>query len=435
MSVLTLLLALSAGDEVTYCRDVAPILQRRCQVCHRPGQVAPFALLTYHDARHWAATMREVVVQGRMPPWSANPKHGTFANDPSLSAAEKRTLLRWIDTGCREGDRRDLPAAATFPDGWTIPGPDLVVEMPNEFTVPATGVIEYQYVLVDPGFRTDRWVRAAEVRSSNPAVVHHCNVFLKAPGNDDPMELHQPGKLGSVCLTMGAQGTPPTVYPEGMAKRIPAGWRIVFVMHYQAVGSVQKDRTRLGLTFADSKTVKKEVATQLMYEPELRIPPRARNFRVSQTWGVCEDVLLLAFFPHAHLRGQSFRYDLIHPGGEEEILLDVPRFDFAWQHRYVLAQPRRVERGSQLRCTAIYDNSADNPANPDPDAEVRAGLQSWDEMFNGYFDVALAEEDRTTCSWREVRVSPGVAVLVCLAGGLYLVPRFVARRRMQRDAP
>jgi peroxiredoxin len=420
---------------VTYCRDVAPILQKRCQVCHRRGQSAPFALTSYREAAGWAQAVREVVEDRRMPPWGANPRHGKFANDPSLTAGEKDTLFRWIDAGCPEGDAKDLPPPATFATGWSIPGPDLVVSMPEPFTVPAEGTIEYQYIRVDPGFKEDRWVRAAEVMPSNRAVVHHCNVFLQPPGYDDPEDLAEAGKLGSYCLTMTASGTPPLVLPAGMAKRIPAGWKIVFVMHYQAIGSVQKDQTRLALTFCDPREVKQEVATRLMYDLGLCIPPRVADHRVSQTWEMKRDVLLLSLFPHMHLRGKSFRYDLIHPDGREEILLDVPRFDFNWQHRYVLDTPRRVAAGSRLRCTAVFDNSADNPANPDPDAEVRAGKQSWEEMFNGYFDVCLADEDlRAPVPWygrvwqtgQEV-CRPGVALLVCLFGGLYLGRKRIAR--------
>lgn len=425
----------AAGGAVTYCREVAPILRRRCQACHRAGQSAPFALTNYRQAAGWAAALREVVEDGRMPPWGADPRHGRFANDPSLTAREKQTLSRWIDGGCPEGDPRDLPPEPRFPDGWTIPGPDLVLQMPTPFRVPAEGVIEYQHVRIDPGFTQDRWVRAAEIRPGNPAVVHHCNVFLQPPGRDDPEDLSEAGKLGSYCLTMTAPGTPPMALPDGMAKRIPAGWKIVFVLHYQAVGSAQTDLTRLGLTFAEPTSVKQEVATKLMYDPRLRIPPRARGHAVSQTWEAKRDVLLLSFFPHMHLRGRSFRYELIHPDGREEILLDVPRYDFNWQHRYVLAEPLRLPRGSRLRTTAMYDNSSDNPANPDPDSEVRAGTQSWEEMYNGYFDVALADEDLTAPTpwparaWGAAKevCRPGVALLACLAGGLFLARRRIAK--------
>jgi peroxiredoxin len=236
---------------VTYCRDVAPILARRCVACHRPGQSAPFALTSHAAASGWAGAIREVIEERRMPPRGADPAHGTFANEPSLTPAEKDTLFRWIDAGCPEGDRRHLPPPPTFPEGWTIPRPNLVLSMPVEFEVPAEGVIEYQHFRVDPGFKEDRWVTAAEIMPGNRSVVHHCNIFLQPPGIDDPEYLAEAGKLGSYCLTMIAQGTPPMRLPPGMAKRIPAGWRIVFVMHYQAVGSRQKDRTRLALTFAD----------------------------------------------------------------------------------------------------------------------------------------------------------------------------------------
>jgi peroxiredoxin len=420
----------------TYCKDVAPILQRRCQACHRPGQSAPFALTSYREAAGWAGAIREVIEEGRMPPWGANPKHGTFANDRTLTASEKETLFRWIDAGCPEGNPSDLPPQATFPSTWSIPGPDLVLSMPEPFTVPAEGTIEYVYVRVDPGFREDRWVKAAEVLPGNRAVVHHCNVYLQPPGIDDPEALAEQGALGSFCLAITAPGTPPMVLPDGMAKRIPAGWRIVFVMHYQAIGSVQKDQTRLALTFVDPKTVRQEVATKLMFDPDLRIPPGAGNHTVTQTWATRRDLLVLALFPHMHLRGKSFRYEVVHPDGSEEVLLDVPRYDFNWQHRYELARPLRVAAGSLIRCTAVFDNSADNPANPDPTAEVRAGVQSWEEMFNGYWDVALADEDLTAPvpwrrrAWGLVQAAaprPGVAFLACLAGGLFLGRRRIAR--------
>jgi peroxiredoxin len=413
---------------VTWNRDVLPIVQGHCQGCHRPGQSAPFSLLSHDDAVAWAGAMREVVEEGRMPPWSADPRHGKFANDPSLSVAQKRLLLAWIDGGCPEGDPADAPPPRTFPKQWTIPAPDVVISMPEPFRVPAQGVVDYVYIRVDPGFREDRWVRAAEIMPGNRAVVHHCSVYLQPPGDNNVDQLAQVGQLESFCLTTAAANTPPMLLPEGRAKRIPAGFRLVFVMHYQTIGSPQVDCTSLGLTFADPASVRQEVATRLMYDPTLRIPPRVADHRVEQTWAVNRDVQILSFFPHMHLRGKSFRYDLIRPDGSEEILLDVPRFDFGWQHRYDLAEPLRVSAGSQLRCTAVFDNSSGNAANPNPDVEVRAGEQSWDEMFNGYFDVVLADEDRTRPPsltdqlWPIARRvgSPGVTALVVLVGGVFL---------------
>jgi peroxiredoxin len=421
--------------KVTYHRDVAAILQRRCQGCHRRGEIGPLSLTNYREARGWAATIREVVEEGRMPPWGADPRHGRFSNDPSLAKEEKDLLFQWIGGGCPEGDPADAPPPAAFVEGWNIGTPDLVVAMPEPFHVPAEGVVEYQFIEVDPGFHEDHWVRAAEIRPGNRAVVHHCNVFLQPPGAPGPQE---PGALGSVCLAALAPGTPSLVLPDGMAKRVPAGWRLVFVMHYTPVGSVQTDRTCIGLRFANPKTVKKEVATKLMYDTGLVIPPFAAGHEVSQTWQVNRDVLLLSFFPHMHLRGKSFRYEALYPDGRHETLLEVPRWDFNWQHRYVLAEPLRLLAGTRIRCTGVYDNSKANPANPDPSAEVHAGTQSWDEMFNGYFDVVLAEEDLTRLPQWGQRLGaglrlffrPGVALLTVVAGSLVLVRGRMCRRKV-----
>jgi peroxiredoxin len=380
------------AGRVTYTRDVAPILHQHCVVCHRSGEVAPFPLTNYQETIGWAETIRDVVEEGRMPPWHADPAHGKFHNDPRLSDAEKKRIAEWVKTGCPEGDPAELPPLPAFPEGWNIPEPDVVVPMPEAFTVPAEGVIEYQEIEVDPGFTEDRWVSAAEIRPGNRTVVHHATVFLKPPGADD---IRASGKLGSYCLAATAPGTPPLLLPGGMAKRIPAGWKLVFVMHYVAVGTVQQDRTSVGLVFADPQSVRKEVATFLLHDPELRIPPRAPAHTVEKSWTAPADVLLLAMFPHMHLRGKSFRYEAHYPDGTAEVLLNVPRYDFGWQHRYELAEPKRLPEGTEIRCVAVYDNSAENPANPNPEVEVLAGKQSWDEMFNGYFEWCLADEDLT----------------------------------------
>jgi hypothetical protein len=220
-----------------------------------------------------------------------------------------------------------------------------------------------------------------------------------------------------------------------MAKRIPAGWRLLFVLHYTPIGSVQTDQTSIGLKFADPRTVRKEVATKLMYDLNLSIPPREANHLVAQTWQMNEDVLLLSLFPHMHLRGKSFRYEALYANGDVEVLLDVPRYDFNWQHSYTLDEPKRLPAGTRLRCTAVYDNSAGNLANPDPSATVHTGTQSWEEMFNGYFDVVLADQDLTapvpwhTTLWTQIRpvFRPGVCLLAVLAGGLFLTRRRFAR--------
>jgi len=385
----------------TYAEQIAPLLHAKCVRCHRPGEAAPMSLTDYDEVVGWAAMIDEVVAEDRMPPWHAERGVGHFANDAGLSLDEKRMLREWLAAGCPQGDMSRLAPLPSYADesaandGWTIGRPDAVVAIAQPFIVPATGIVEYQYFDVDPGFAEDRWITAAEVRPSNRAVVHHCNVFLRPPGSSEVVEQ---GSLGSYCLTAMAAGTPAMRLPAGMAKRIPAGWHLVFVVHYTAIGSEQVDRTSLGLKFADAKDVVREAATRLLIDEQLHIPPGATDHRVEHAALVERDLLLLAMFPHMHLRGRSFRYEATYPDGSQETLLNVPRWDFAWQHRYELAEPKRLPKGTTLRCVAHYDNSAANPANPNPNVAVRTGPLSEDEMFNGYYDVAPAEPEYPTKS-------------------------------------
>jgi hypothetical protein len=398
------------NSDVTYCRDIAPILERRCATCHRNGQAGPFPLTTYAEAEGWADAIGEVVASGRMPPWHADPRYGRFSNDSRLTPQEKQAIERWVGDGAPEGDQAHLPAPASHAEGWSIK-PDLVVDMPEAYHVRASGVIDYQYFEVDPGFREDRWVRSAEIRPGNRKVVHHCTVFLKAPGS--LADIDEQGDLGSYCLVPYVPGISPMVLPDGMAKRVPAGWKLVFVVHYTPIGVAQEDRTSVGLVFADPRSVRREVATQLMVDPGLGIPPHAADYRVEHSRSFSEDTLLLSMFPHMHLRGKSFRYEVTYPDGQTEILLDVPRYDFNWQTSYVLTEPKRLPAGTVLRCIAHYDNSRSNPVNPDPGATVRTGRQSWDEMFNGYYDIALADQDLTKASPTMVIGIGLVAALAC----------------------
>ncbi len=372
--------------------DVAPILARRCVACHRTGQIGPFPLTTAPEVSRRAPAIAEAVEDGRMPPWHADPAHGHFRNDARLTDGEKAQILAWIEAGCPEGE--PIPPPADLGNDWRIARPDLILSMPRAFAVPAQGVVEYQYFEVDPGFTTDRWVEAAEIQPGNRRVVHHATVFLRAPGLSGEA-LSEQGTLGSFCLATMTPGTPPLTLPPGMAKRVPAGWRFVFVVHYAPVGSPQTDQTRLALRFADPRKVRHEVATNLLVDPDLVIPPGAPDHRVEQSRRFEHDVRLLALFPHMHVRGRSFRYEATFPDGRTETLLNVPRFDFAWQNRYELAEPLFLPAGSTIRAIATYDNSIRNPANPDPTATVRAGPQSTDEMFNGYYDFIRADEDLT----------------------------------------
>jgi peroxiredoxin len=381
------------ASEVTYTRQISRILQRRCVECHREGEIAPFSLTNYNDASGWAEMIAEVVEQQRMPPWHASPKHGDFANDTRLTDEEKEQINDWVASGAPEGDPSESPPPRQFVDGWRIGEPDLIVKMSSKpFKVPAEGEVRYQYFSVDPGFTEDKWVQAAECRPGNRAVVHH---IIVAAGSPDQAGRRAHGNLESDWLSATAPGARPLVLPVGMAKRIPAGSRLVFQIHYTPNGTAQEDLSSIGLIFADPRTVKREVVTQKAAEPRFEIPPGADNHEVTARMTFRHDSLMLTMFPHMHLRGKSFRYTATYPDKREEILLDVPRYDFNWQNAYEFKEPKRMPAGTILTCVAHFDNSAANLSNPDPTAAVRWGDQTWEEMMIGYFDMVLADQDLT----------------------------------------
>jgi hypothetical protein len=351
--------------------------------------MAPFSLTSYKDAAGWADTIGEVVHDRRMPPWDASPEHGAFANDPSLPEAEKQLLYAWVRNGVPEGDPKDLPEPVRFTRGWGIPKPDLVVTMPKPFQLPATGSVPYQYITVDPGFREDKWVQATEIRPGNPAVVHHVFVLVQQPGEPSPQER---GGLGAP-LAVSAAGLSPLTLPRGMAWLVPAGSKFVFQLHYAPNGTPQTDQTSVGLVFADPKEVRQSLRLKMAIQLRLRIPPGAADYAASCEHRFVQDTFLHSLFPHMHLRGKSIRIEAVYPDGRREILLDVPRYRFDWQTRYVLAEPKRMPEGTVLRCEGHFDNSGNNPNNPDPRATVGFGEQTWDEMLIGYFDTTLAGED------------------------------------------
>jgi peroxiredoxin len=375
---------------VTYCQQIAGIIQKHCLECHRPGQIAPFSLTSYDQVIGWADTIREVIEAGRMPPWHVDPRYGKFANDCHLSDNEKQLIFEWLRNGAPKGDPRDLPRPIEFARGWRIPKPDVVIRMPKPFQVPAEGTVLYQFIAVDPGFTEDKWIQAAEVKPGCRSVVHHILVFVQPPGGSGA-DRH--GGFITNWLAANVPGARPQIFPPGMAKLIPAGSRLLFQIHYTPNGAPQEDQSCVGLVFADPKTVHKEVSTEMVVNPRFEIPPHDPNHRVDATTTIEQDSLLLTLMPHTHLRGKSFRYEAIYPNGDREILLDLPRYDFNWQNSYVLAKPKVLPKGTQLHCVAFYDNSKNNPSNPNPDATVRWGDQTWEEMMIGYFDVSPVDQD------------------------------------------
>jgi peroxiredoxin len=365
---------------VTYAKQISRLLNDRCVRCHRAGEIAPFPLTNYDEVVGWAATVREVVQEERMPPWFAKAAHGQFANDARLTEAEKQLVYDWVDNGCPEGNAQDLPAAPQFTEGWQITEPDKVVYIQEKpVKVAARGVLPYRYFLVDPFLKEDKWVKAIEARPGNRAVVHHIIVgFIK------PKQQPRLG-LGGGTLVGYAPGMPPSKYPEGAALFVPRGSKVVFQVHYTPNGSEQLDRSCVGLVFADPGEVRERVDGDEAANTRFRIPAGADNHEVKSHHTFGSDVRLVSMTPHMHMRGKSFRYEAQYPDGHREMLLDVPRFDFNWQLRYDLAEPKLLPRGTQLLCTAHFDNSENNLSNPDPKRDVRWGEQTWDEMMIGYF--------------------------------------------------
>lgn len=371
---------LPATGKITFNKHVAPILNARCVECHRQGEIGPFTLTSYEDVLGWEDTILEVIDDNRMPPWNANPKYGHFKNDARLSTAERKTLGDWVAGGMPEGDPQDLPDPPSFAAGWKIPAPDQVFKMDeNAFVVPAQGVVDYQHFIIDPGWDEDKYIYAAEARPDNRSVVHHILVYIIPPGARRP-------DLETVLVGY-APGSLPVLLEDGVALRVPAKSRLMFEMHYTPNGVEQSDRSYVGVCFMDKKDVTATIRGRLAIETEFRIPAGAANYEVTAGYRSRRDETLVSMTPHMHLRGKSFRYEAQYPNGESEILLDVPKYDFNWQLKYILAEPKQLPRGTKILCTAVYDNSDNNPVNPDPTRDVRWGDQSDEEMMIGFLDT------------------------------------------------
>jgi hypothetical protein len=394
----------SLWAEPVFYKDVLPILQKHCQECHRPGEIAPMPLVTYAEARPWAKAIREQIIARRMPPWFADPAYGHFSNDRSLSQTEINTLAAWAKAGAPAGNVTDAPPPRQWPNGWNIGAPDAVFEMPHAFAVPAQGAVDYQYLILPTHFTEDRWIQKVEVRTSSRTAVHHAVVYIREPGStwleNQPRGLmfslvptpdHRPNPRSFTTSDLLMVYTPGNSYdqwPAGIAKRIKAGSDIVLQMHYTASGRAIEDRTRVGVVFAKEQP-KQAVLSLQMSNDRFVIPPGDSNYRVQVSGTLPNDALLISMFPHMHLRGKAFEYLITGPNGRVETLLKINHYDFQWQLNYRLAEPRLIKAGTRLQWVGYFDNSPNNPNNPDPTAEVRYGEQSWEEMMIGFFDVVV----------------------------------------------
>jgi len=399
--------SLRAGDQYsrkpdvtapTFSKDVAPILYKNCTSCHRPGEIAPMSLLTYADARPWAKAIRDEVGERHMPPWQADAPHGTFLNERGLTDAERETLIAWANGGAPQGKADDLPPAPKYADGWQIGKPDAVFEMPDEYKVPADGVVQYEYFYIPTNFTEPKWVQAIEVRPGNREVVHHVLVYYRAKPDLQRTPVLRPNRERSIfpqptpgqrpqrrdmppqrLIATYAPGTNPQVMPAGTALRLEPGGIIELQLHYTTTGEPATDRTKVGLVFS-KEPAPREVRPSQFVNTVFTLPAGASDVAVEADVEFLQDTTLWGLFPHTHLRGKKWEYKLILPDGTSKTILSVPRYDFNWQTYYMFREPLLVPKGSKMISTAWYDNSAANKSNPDPKVDVKWGDQTWEEM-------------------------------------------------------
>lgn len=423
------ILGTARGDELTFDKDVAPIFYAKCVTCHRPGEAAPMSLITYKDARPWAADIREKVAARVMPPWHADTHYGQFSNERVLSQKEIDTIVGWVKGGAAEGNAADLPAVPQFTQGWKIGQPDAMFDLPAEYQIPARGTIDYQYSEVSPDFKEDRWVRAAEIRAGDRAHVHHVIVAVAPPKGvkgqvvaSEVFQLDQilpagqpPFKfLGKDDTTLShrfdsgywvggwAPGLDPRIYPADTGVRIPAGSTLIFQIHYTTNGTPGRDRTKIGLIFS-KEPVAHEVMTGPILNGKFTIPPGESNQLVESEATLLQDVKVWSLSPHMHLRGKDMTYTAIYPDGHSQILLQDPKYSLPWQTEYLLKEPLILPKGTKIHVTAHFDNSANNPLNPDPAVTVHWGHQSFEEMMVGFFTYSLANPVENTAMVKSPR--------------------------------
>ena len=380
---------LTSEHGITYHNRISRIIQANCIECHRDGGIAPIALENFAEVKDYAGMIRNVVDRGIMPPWFAAPQPSSenddepsslhWANDRSLSDDEKRDLFAWIKAGAPKGDPADAPVPKTFPGGWLIGKPDAVFEFPRPVPVKATGIMPYKNITVETGLKEDKWVQAIEIRPGQRDVVHHVIVSIRS---DQQSFDERDGYWGAYV-----PGNSTLIYPDGFARLLLKGAKLRFQMHYTPNGTATEDSTRIGLVFS-KKPPKHQVKVVGIANGKIKIPPHAENHEETASIRAPRDAQILSFLPHMHLRGKAARYELLTSDGKET-LLDIPRYDFNWQLIYRLAEPKMIRAGDTIRFTGWFDNSASNPANPDPNKTVRWGQQTHDEMHLGYVEYII----------------------------------------------
>lgn len=369
-------------EGVTFARDVAPILQRRCEACHRPGQIGPFSLQTFRDAARRKNMIMEVVTQRRMPPWQADSPHA-LVDDRRMTEQEIALVKSWVEAGAPYGDPSDLPPRREWVSGGQLSAPELVYSIPEAVSVPADGVVDYVYVTVETELAEDVWVQQAEIRPGDARVLHHASVSILPPARAGEDAADGRSFARQRTLVNWVPGSQPMVDPPGIATRLPRGARLLFSLHYAPNGLATVDRTSVALKLADGPP-EREARYEPLLVTQLSIPPHAPHHEAEHTYRFAADARLLSLRPHMRYRGKSWRVDAVHPDGRVEVILSAPNWDYNWQSEYRFEAPVTMPKGTTLRSVARFDNSDNNLINPDPAAQVEFGWWSSDELMSGW---------------------------------------------------
>ncbi|MFN0119773.1 MAG: hypothetical protein ACKV2V_04650, partial [Blastocatellia bacterium] len=398
---------------ITFSKDVAPILQKRCEECHHQGAMAPMALVTYDEVRPWVKSIQEKVVTREMPPFHAAGPIGRYVDDPRLTEAEIETIRAWVAGGAVKGNSADLPAPKTWSDTWRNGAPDLIVSLPKPYVVKPSKEDQYVFILTDYVLPEETWVRGVEIRAGNRKVVHHANIHLVPPDFKVPPSAYfngnRPADTGSVeagvirgpfdpvavgapMITGWAPGMQSRLLQEGWGSSLPKGMRLAVQMHYAPTDKEEIDQTSVGFYYADG-LLQKRPHILPGGTREITIPPGDPNFQISRKRPFDRDVLVRTFGVHMHVRGKSFAFRFHYPDGRVETVFEVPRYDFNWQRSYTLVEPIKVPKGTVVEYIATWDNSAKNKFNPDPTKVVTWGEKTTDEMMGGRVNFEIPDEN------------------------------------------
>ncbi len=381
-----------SADDVSFTKDVAPILAEKCVRCHQPGSVAPMSLLTYEEARPWAKSIRTAIADGAMPPWRPDPAHGKWLHDISLSQAERDMLLAWVDQGAKRGPGDDQPLVTGPAPEWELGEPDFVIELPK-IDLPATGDDIFPTFIVEANLDADHWVRAVEFNPGDRKVVHHILAFLgEAPMGASEYDVRTTDRASGPSELFGVwvAGAPPTEYPAGIGRTLARNQVMTFQMHYHLSGEETSDVTRLGLHFGDGE-MQKKVTTSFGVNLGIVIPPGEANYTETAFHLFDQDSRIVSMMPHAHVRAKSAKYTAVYPDGRRDVLLNVPQYDYNWQWSYQPVDPLVVPAGTKVEVEFAYDNSANNPRNPDPTQTLYYREKTLEEMFVGFMESVPVE--------------------------------------------